>query len=319
MTNYVLDTLVDERNYNEDGYLRANPDVAKVVREGGYRSGLEHFRLYGHAERRLQRDLSLLPEPKKRKRERIRSILRKDLPMVERDDCLDFLSDHLVGEYKIVDTDNVSSHPYEAYNGCPNPGSLIEKHEGGLVLDCGAGRRPVYYDNVVNFEIVDYDTTDVRGVGEVLPFLDNSFDAVLSLAVLEHVKDPFQCAKEIARVLKPGGDLLCSVPLLQPVHGYPHHYYNMTAQGLRNLFEPWVNVTKQAVFPHCYPIYTLTWIIGSWAAGLPGAAREEFLNMRVSELVDDPKKFLDRAFVTSLTEDKNFELASCTTLIGTKR
>jgi hypothetical protein len=26
------------------------------------------------------------------------------------------------------------------------------------------------------------------------------------------------------------------VPFLQPLHGYPHHYYNMTGEGLRNLF-----------------------------------------------------------------------------------
>ena len=41
----------------------------------------------------------------------------------------------------------------------------------GLILDCGGGRRRVYLDNIVNFEIVVYDTTDVRGVGEMLPLL----------------------------------------------------------------------------------------------------------------------------------------------------
>jgi SAM-dependent methyltransferase len=100
-----------------------------------------------------------------------------------------------------------------------------------------AGLRDIYYDNVVNYEIVDYDTTDVIGPGERLPFRDGVFDAVISIAVLEHVRDPFACAAEIVRVLKPGGELVCSVPFLQPLHGYPHHYYNMTPQGLRALFE----------------------------------------------------------------------------------
>ena len=80
----------------------------------------------------------------------------------------------------------------------------IHRLQDGLILDCGAGRRPIYYSNVVNFEIVAYDTTDVRGVGESLPFETDSFDAVFSFAVLEHVKDPFRCASEICRVLKPG-------------------------------------------------------------------------------------------------------------------
>ena len=87
------------------------------------------------------------------------------------------------------------------------------------------------------------------GVGEALPFKDNAFDAVLSLSVLEHVRDPFACAAEIARVLKPGGKLICCVPFLQPLHGYPHHYYNMTGQGLRALFERRLHI-DQHIVPH---------------------------------------------------------------------
>jgi SAM-dependent methyltransferase len=41
--------------------------------------------------------------------------------------------------------------------------------------------------------------------GAALPFADQSFDAVVSLQVLEHVKHPRRVVEEIARVLKPGG------------------------------------------------------------------------------------------------------------------
>ncbi|MDP4195854.1 MAG: class I SAM-dependent methyltransferase [Bacteroidota bacterium] len=50
------------------------------------------------------------------------------------------------------------------------------------------------------------DETKVLNVnGENLPFEDNTFDYVISLQVLEHVKDPIPILKEIFRVLKPNG------------------------------------------------------------------------------------------------------------------
>lgn len=47
-------------------------------------------------------------------------------------------------------------------------------------------------------------TYDV-GVGEKLPYTDNSFDAVVCVDVLEHVSDVDQVIAEILRVLRPGG------------------------------------------------------------------------------------------------------------------
>ncbi|MEL6451634.1 MAG: bifunctional 2-polyprenyl-6-hydroxyphenol methylase/3-demethylubiquinol 3-O-methyltransferase UbiG [Pseudomonadota bacterium] len=43
------------------------------------------------------------------------------------------------------------------------------------------------------------------GVGEALPYADNSFDAVVCVDVLEHVSDLGQVLAEVARVLRPGG------------------------------------------------------------------------------------------------------------------
>lgn len=45
----------------------------------------------------------------------------------------------------------------------------------------------------------------VNGVGEHIPFPDQSFDAVISSNVLEHVADPATVMKECFRVLRPGG------------------------------------------------------------------------------------------------------------------
>jgi SAM-dependent methyltransferase len=253
------------------------------------------------------------PARKAAKLDRIRPMLRTDLPRVEESRFFDFLTDKLRREFAVADTDNVSGHPYDHI-----AEGLIAAHPNGLILDCGAGLRPAYHDNVLNLEIAPYDTTDVRGVGERLPFRDEVFDAAFSFSVLEHVTDPFACARELVRVLKPGGVLYAVVPFLQPYHAYPHHYYNMTHRGLANLFAGRLVVERQEVNDGGRPIFSLTWVLRRWAEGLPTRARQEFLNMRVGDLLGDPCGYLDRPFVSDLPEASNFELAATTSLIARK-
>jgi SAM-dependent methyltransferase len=304
-----------KENFIEEAYLRANPDVAKSVSDGVFRSGRHHFDTFGAKEgRKLMFDPHGFEKTKSQKLERIRPLLREDLPCVETSNAFDFLSEALRKEFDIVDTSKVSSNEYDK-----TTRDLVQKHSTGLVLDCGAGSRAEYFENVVNFEIVPYRSTDVRGVGEVLPFKDASFDAVISIAVLEHVKDPFRCATELLRVLKPGGDIVCAVPFLQPYHGYPHHYYNMSAQGLVNLFGNAIAVDALEVPDSTLPIWSLSWIIQSWAAGLKGSTRDAFLKMSVADFLSPPNSHMGADFVRKLSRDKNFELASACVLVAHKK
>ena len=151
-----------------------------------------------------------------------------------------------------------------------------------------------------------------------MPFKDEVFDAVFSFNVLEHVKDPFVCAREIARVLKPGGRLYCVVPFLQPFHAYPHHYYNMTHMGLRNLFADTLDTEVQEVNSGGLPIFTLTWILQQWLNGLPRETRKKMKNMRVADLARSPFELWQQPFVTQLSAEKNLELASTTSLFAKK-
>ncbi len=207
----------------------------------------------------------------------------------------------------------VSSNGYD-----PLAWSIINKHPNGLILDDGAGLRDRYLPNVINLEICDLPTTDVMGVGERLPFRDNSFDAVFSLAVLEHVRNPFACAREIARVLKPGGTLYAAVPFLQPFHGYPDHYYNMTGHGLLNLFEKHLRVEERGVPKSGKPFWALNWILRSYVNGLPQDVGERFRNMTVAELLGDPIPHLDREYVTALSAAADEELACVNYIVATK-
>jgi SAM-dependent methyltransferase len=257
-------------------------------------------------------DPSLLKN-KKQKVARIVPLLKDGLEYIQDNGRLDFLPPTLKQEYGLVDTENVSDHGYDGF-----AQEMLNANPDGFFLDCGCGKRPEYLLNVVNFEIVNYDTTDVLGIGEQLPFKDNSFDGVFSLNVLEHVKDPFQCAKEIARVLKPGGKLYCVVPFMSPYHDYPDHYYNMTKSGLANLFSPYLAIDNQDVISSGLPIFTLTWVLNSWLAGLEGKTKEGFLEMKVKDLVGNPVSYFDQPFVKELSQEKNFELGSTTAIWASK-
>jgi SAM-dependent methyltransferase len=144
------------------------------------------------------------------------------------------------------------------------------------------------------------------------------FDAVFSFAVLEHVSDPFKCAAEIIRVLKPGGRIYAKVPFLQPEHGYPNHFYNMTRQGLAKLFHG-LNVEQHFVPRLGAPIWALHWIANEYAAHLPAATRQAFLSMSFRDLLAKPPiDYLEDPVVTTLSHDGNWILACTTGIILSK-
>lgn len=309
----VLQEIPTPETFDEARYLSANPDVADAVQCGRVKSGWAHYRKFGRMEGRRQttikKDLSSLQN---QKLEALRPYLLTPEKLRNEEGKFDFLSESLRLENDINDCIPVSENEYDA-----ETISLIEG-ASELILDVGAGFRPVYYSNVVNLEVKSYPTTDVLAVANRLPFIDNCFEGVISIAVLEHVKDPFLCVKEMARVLKPGGWLKCCVPFLQPLHGYPHHYFNMTHEGLRTLVEPYFEIERQEVNPATHPIWSIAWQLRVWADSLPSAAKKDFLRQRVCDLIAYPGAMLGNSWVRELPTEKQFELAAATILFARK-
>jgi SAM-dependent methyltransferase len=222
----------------------------------------------------------------------------------------DFLTDELRAASGVEPTDNVSAHGYD-------PIALDIIARNGFVLDAGAGLRNEYFPNVVNLEVVAYETTDVLCVGERLPFADGTFDAVLSLNVLEHLRDPFVAAREIVRVMRPGGELYCVWPFLQPYHGYPNHYYNATLAGLRNVFAD-LEIERAEVAGAGVPIFALTWIVRWWLESLPPPVAQRFAAMTVAELAVEPYTLLAEPFVTDVPPQMQ-ELLACANMIVARK
>jgi glycosyltransferase involved in cell wall biosynthesis/predicted SAM-dependent methyltransferase len=111
---------------------------------------------------------------------------------------------------------------------------------GSRVLDVGAGTCP--YRSLFshcNYKSHDFkklekiELGDAQGYGQIdyvsditsIPVADASFDVVVCTEVLEHTPDPIKAIAEVARILRPGGELLLAAPLGSGLHQLPFHFY----------------------------------------------------------------------------------------------
>lgn len=183
-----------------------------------------------------------------------------------------------------------------------------------LDLGCGYGGRTIRYKelgarSVVGFEISDrmvkeaeefaasrgvQDVQFLVAVGEHMPFPDNSFDAILSYDVFEHVQDLPSVLRECHRILRPGGSLFCVLPPVHHPTGGTHFHGYVSRSPIPNvLFSPTtlleaaseiMEERQQRVRPMLRPGQYLPDINGTTAAqfmdyvnAIPFAVRKVFL------------------------------------------
>lgn len=112
--------------------------------------------------------------------------------------------------------------------------------------------------------------------------------------------------------------MLAVVPFLQPFHGFPDHYYNMTSHGLRNLFERDLDVEVVKIPEVGHPIFSLVHFLNSYVRGLPDTAAGEFKQLTVADLMTDPHGMLQRTFARDLGMAARDELANGNLIIARK-
>jgi len=107
---------------------------------------------------------------------------------------------------------------------------------GTRVLDVGAGTgqyRPLFAHCAYHAQdlgkepqtIGHYTPLDFECDILDIPAPDGSFDAIVCTEVLEHVPEPIRAVHELARLLRPGGVVLLTAPLLSIPHQEPYHFY----------------------------------------------------------------------------------------------
>jgi SAM-dependent methyltransferase len=134
-------------------------------------------------------------------------------------------------------------HPQWLLGGEAVAGCWVRDQARGRVLDVGCASRWVerWLEPGCIYVGLDYPATgrdlykarpELFADASALPLQDATFDTVVLLEVLEHLRRPREALQEVARVVRPRGKVLLSMPFLYPVHDAPHDYQRLTIHGL---------------------------------------------------------------------------------------
>ena len=107
---------------------------------------------------------------------------------------------------------------------------------GGTI---GSGLESLYRDpevELIAFDVFPSRWTQFVADAHAIPLRDETVDAVVIQAVLEHVLEPHRVVAEIYRVLRPSGLVYADTPFLQHVHEGPFDFTRFTESGHRWLF-----------------------------------------------------------------------------------
>lgn len=126
---------------------------------------------------------------------------------------------------------------------------VSQQHFEGHFLDVGSGARgsASYHDLLPPPERIRLSSVDIspdRGPDKVadvtkdgLPWADASFDGCMAFNLFEHIYEHKDLAREIVRVLRPGGEVHVAVPFLHRIHGDPYDFFRYTGATLSRLFQ----------------------------------------------------------------------------------
>jgi len=141
--------------------------------------------------------------------------------------------------------------------------------------------------DVVGFDIYSSPLTQLVADAHQIPLADQTVDAVVVQAVLEHLVDPEQAVSEIHRVLRPGGLVYAETPFMQQVHAGPYDFFRFTSSGHRYLFRGFEEI---AAGPVAGAGTQLLWSIDHLVRGL---FRSELAGKAARGLLF-PLRYLDR-------------------------
>lgn len=125
----------------------------------------------------------------------------------------------------------------------------------------GAGMDELLADRRIEFVESDVsidERTTLVCDAHVLPFADQTFDGVISQALMPYLQDYPRCIGEMLRVLKPGGVVYSDTPFMEQVIGGAYDFYRFTLTGHEYQFRQFERVSSGV---SCGPAMATAWSI----------------------------------------------------------
>jgi SAM-dependent methyltransferase len=198
----------------------------------------------------------------------------------------------------------------------------LDENPEKLYADIGSGLRPAVWLNCAYVEVYPSTTADILIEPNCkLPFKDASLDGIGCFAVLEHVDKPWEMADEFGRVVKPGGKIFIDWPFLQPLHGYPSHYYNATREGLRSLFVDRFDIDELYTGAWQGPDYTVSWILNALLSSIKDdGVSTRFSKMTIGDICKQPPQSEMWNTLLASLDERSVSMLSCgNMLVATKK
>ncbi len=191
---------------------------------------------------------------------------------------------------------------------------------GALVLHLGCGDVPSADARVLSIDVLPTSAADLVAEAEALPFAAESVDYVVSGATFEHVPDPVTAGREVRRVLKPGARFYIDTALLQGYHGFPSHFFNMTAQAVETYLVDDLELIYSSGSPSGGPVVALSDLLRRILNEVGQETASGLLRLSVEELLEalDAEKVGDGPISARMSEHTRRSLAAAVVAIAEK-
>jgi SAM-dependent methyltransferase len=198
---------------------------------------------------------------------------------------------------------------------------LLAETPEALILVVGGGKQREWLDKrFVGYPNIRLIYTDIDRDALVdyicdahdLPFMDSTFDGVITTAVLQHVLYPEKAIAEICRVLKPSGLIYSEFAFMQQVIEGAYDFTRYTLSGHRRVFNYFNEIDSGLV---AGPATVLVWSIENFVLAF---FKRKALRLPVKSLVRLMFFWVKYFDYYLKTAPSALDGASCTYFLGSK-